>query len=242
MESIEQPILLFPEEPARFSELVKEGKVELPASAVVKDEPLKVTPEAAQAGGKLMTGTRASDNYTYRCVSGFSVISTSSTTTGIATAGHCEDLPEWDLKTLGGTDVGTMQGERDYADGLDVSWFRKTGDTYAATVVNTAGTYPIKSVAPQIPGVLKPVCVVRKDGSQACAYTHTEFYFSATDGPYISLDRDNLTEVGDSGAPWFYVDKAYGIHSGNVTWDGKSRDFYSPAANLPRMGIRVITQ
>lgn len=240
MKPIEQQMLVYPENPQRFAELVENGTIKIPSFAIVQSGPLKYQPEAEQLAGGLMTGLRTTNNYTYRCVGGFAV--TNGSTTGIATAGHCEDLPEWDLRTFRGRAVGTMRGERDHVDGLDVAWFRNDADTYPAVIGTSAGNYPIKAVAPQIPGQWKPVCVVRKDNTQACAYTHTHFYFASGSGPYVSLDRDELTVVGDSGGPWFYVDTAYGIHSGNVDWDGRTRDFYSPAANLPRMGISVITQ
>ena len=47
---------------------------------------------------------------------------------------------------------------------------------------------------------------------------------------------------GDSGGPWLYGGVAYGIHHGNNEYVGVIRDYFTPAANLPRMGISVVTQ
>lgn len=72
-----------------------------------------------------------------------------------------------------------------------------------------------------------------------CAYVNRVTYFANNDGPYPTLDRD-IADGGDSGGPWISGGTAFGIHSGDVIYDGLRYDFYTPTRSLPRMGINVV--
>lgn len=133
-------------------------------------------------------------------------------------------------------------------DGLDVSWFRNSSYTYLNRVrISPTSYYAITSVGPQVPATNTPVCAIKRDQTQACAYVFNSFYLMGpdgtySDGPYIQVDRD-LAIGGDSGGPWLYGGVAYGLHKGNNEYPvGTYKDSYTPAASLPRMGISVVTQ
>lgn len=102
-------------------------------------------------------------------------------------------------------------------------------------------------MGPQVPATNTPVCAIKRDQTQACAYVFNSFYLMGpdgtySDGPYIQVDRD-LAIGGDSGGPWLYGGVAYGLHKGNNEYPvGTYKDSYTPAASLPRMGISVVTQ
>lgn len=72
-----------------------------------------------------------------------------------------------------------------------------------------------------------------------CAYVNRVTYFANNDGPYPTLDRD-IADGSDSGGPWISGGTAFGIHSGDVIYDGLRYDFYTPTRSLPRMGINVV--
>jgi hypothetical protein len=86
------------------------------------------------------------------------------------------------------------------------------------------------------------VCLILKDDRQVCAYVWGAMWYGSdrSDGPYTVMDRDQAVG-GDSGGPWFYGNTAYGIHQGNCVEPASQAkyDQYTPAASLPRMGVRV---
>lgn len=163
---------------------------------------------------------------------------------GISTAGHCNE-------TVGRTQthrdlpIGSLMDTRVYQNGLDAAWFRNTANTYTNRVRWTATSYyTITSVA-LTSGLYTstPICVIKRDTSQQCAYFKRLAYYSGgSDGPYVQLDRD-LTVGGDSGAPWLYGGQADGIHSGDSPPDASGVVYseYTPADSLPRMSISVLT-
>lgn len=139
--------------------------------------------------------------------------------------------------------IGTRKGHQYRVNGLDVSWHNKAGDVYLNRVRTSSTTYyTISIVGPQAPAQNTPACLVLKDDRQVCAYVWGTMYYppSNSDGPYIVMDRDQAVK-GDSGGPWFYGNTAYGLHQGNYVdpVNGLPYDQYTPAASLPRMGIRV---
>jgi hypothetical protein len=72
-------------------------------------------------------------------------------------------------------------------------------------------------------------------------YRYDKVSGTYVDGPNAQLEGDVGVD-GDSGGPWLYGGVSYGIHHGNNEYVGVVRDCYTPAANLPRMGISVVTQ
>jgi len=163
---------------------------------------------------------------------------------GLATAGHC-DLQPGDLKTHRGLTIGTRMGFSNKQNGLDVSWHTKAGDTYLPRVRTSSTTYySITSLGEVLPVAGTPICVILKDDRQLCAYPQSQSaYWPNNDGPYTVLDR-SVADHGDSGGPWLYAGKAYGIHSGNMQWvlNGPKYDHYTPVKSLPKMSINVVLQ
>lgn len=241
-----QHMSLYPEQPAKLRALIAAGAVTVPDFVVVKDGPLRFTPEYDVYGAGSMDLRAPSGNIgTTHCTGGFAV--TNGTVRGIATAGHCQ-ADGYSVVNHWGQPVGQFMDARHYDHGLDIAWFRNSSYTYLNRVrISPTSYYSITSVGPQIPAQNTPVCLIKRDQTQACAYVLNSYYNQGadgtfSDGPYVEVDRD-IAIKGDSGGPWQYGGVAYGLHSGNNEFPvGTIRDAYVPAASLPQMGISVVTQ
>ncbi len=184
------------------------------------------------------------------CAGGFVVQgadSTGTTVRGLTTAAHCEE-GNWNVEKHRGLAIGSLMGYVLYDRGLDVAWYRNSTLNYLPRVrLTSTSYYTVTSVGPQVPGAGTTICLVKRDERQLCSrylnsfYRYDENTGTYVDGPNAQLEG-NVGVIGDSGGPWLYGGVAYGIHHGNNDYAGVSRDYYTPAANLPRMGISVVTQ
>lgn len=241
-----QRMSLYPEQPDKLRELIAAGTVTIPDFVDVKDGPLAFTPDFDVYGAGSMDLRSPSGSVgTTHCTGGFVV--SSGTARGIATAGHCQ-TDGFTVVNHWAQPIGQLMGAVTYQNGLDVSWWRNSTMTYLNRIrLNPTTYYSITSVGPQVPGANTPVCLIKRDQTQACAYVQGAYYRlgpdgTYSDGPIIQVDR-NLAIKGDSGGPWYYGGVAYGIHSGNNEYPiGTKVDAYTPAASLSRMGLSVVTQ
>lgn len=242
-----QRMALYPDEPDKLRALIAAGTVTIPDFVDVKDGPLRFIPEYDVYGAGSMDLKAPSGNIgTTHCTGGYAV--TNGSVRGIVTAGHCQ-TDGYSVVNHWGQPMGQlMGGPITKQNGLDAVWFRDSTYTYLNRVrISPTSYYAITSVGPQVPAGNTPVCLIKRDQTQACAYVLNSFYRMGpdgtySDGPYVQMDRD-VAIGGDSGGPWQYGGVAYGIHQGNNEYPiGTLRDEYTPAASLPRMGLNVATQ
>lgn len=239
----------FPAQPERLKALVAAGTIVIPDFVEVKDGPLIDRPEADVYGAGSMD-VRTPLGYLKNCTGGFVVQGKDSTGTivrGLATAAHCEE-GDWNVEKHRGLAIGSLLGYVLYDQGLDVAWYRNSTLNYLPRVrLNSTSYYTVTSVGPQVPAAGTTICLVKRDERQLCSRMLNHFYRwdektgTYSDGPNVQLEGNPGVD-GDSGGPWLYGGVAYGIHHGDNEYAGVIRDYYSPAANLPRMGISVVTQ
>lgn len=242
-----QRMSLYPDQPDKLRALIAAGAVTIPDFIDVKDGPLRTIPEYDVYGAGSIDLRAPSGNVgTTHCTGGFIV--SNGSVRGLATAGHCQ-ANGYSVVNHWGQPIGQVMGDPVVQqNGLDAMWVRNSTYTYLNRVrISPTSYYSITSVGPQIPASNTPVCLIKRDQTQACAYVFNAFYLMGPDGtysngPYVQVDRD-MAIGGDSGGPWLYGGVAYGLHKGNNEYPiGTFKDSYTPVASLPRMGISVVTQ
>ena len=137
-----------------------------------------------------------------------------------------------------------MKGTTDRA-GRDFTWYRNDSHTYNNAVKYGSSFYSITTVAPAQVSPSTSTCLIKQNGSQACAYVSEVATPPGGTHPAVILDRV-VSVSGDSGGPWLYGSIAHGIHQGKKCDDQamtiNCRSLYSPAANMPAvLGVSVIT-
>ena len=190
-------------------------------------------------GGRKISGNGS------QCTTAFSVVS-STGRTGVATAAHCTGMnrynavsPEADYSTY-------FQGEHKGSFG-DMEWHATPHLDVPEYYATPTTRWPVRSVANSI-SKGQWVCVYsRMQGIRRCSTV----YNVSVSVQYKDLPRmfqlvamsTNTVIPGDSGGPWSYYDKAFGIVSGYGWIDGAPRDFWSRVSFLsPALGVEVRTQ
>lgn len=244
----ENDLVVYPSDAAKLRSLISLGSLTVAPFVKIEDGPLIVRDQALIQGGGPTTGTRIVNGVTYTdlCTAGFTVTTGgtgSGGTRGISTAGHCTP-PHQAIDSHRGLPIGTRMDYR-FGYGLDAAWYNNSGNTYTNRVTYQNSYYTISSwSAPYpYPQVNTLICVIKRDGTQPCAYVYNNNVYINTesDGPYVWMDRV-VTQGGDSGGPWLYVSVAYGLHKAETcnqtgTFCGS---MYTPAASLKNMGINVL--
>jgi hypothetical protein len=181
------------------------------------------------------------------CQTGFSVRNYSGVR-GVVTAAHCEDS----LTTVsGGANVGGLQqatSAAQYTQGIDIQWHASTTNVYANQVqygtnlVSITGTAGVSVMQPNV----TEVCLVRwRTQTTSCGRIHNTSYYvqhpiHGRSGPFVGVTPVGsllLSEQGDSGGPWFFGNRAYGVHSGRF----ESVSFFTPADKLGTLSVVVQT-
>lgn len=180
-----------------------------------------------------------------QCTTAFSVV-TSAGITGIATAAHCEKMnrfdavpPESDYATYGQREHKGLYG--------DVEWHITSHWELPEYYKDRDARWPVRSVAGSV-----------TKGQVVCGYSRMRsvrkcdrVYSTSVSVQYTGLPRiynlvmmsGEMMTGGDSGGPWSNYDRAFGIHSGRMTVNGRKRDMWSRASYLPQaLGVRVRTQ
>lgn len=211
----------------KINALVSQGLLTLPPFVVVSDKVRFLGTQAAISGG----------GETSSCTAAFTV--SNGSTTGISTAGHCA------LQTLHrGASIGTRQAPFSSLPGSDFSWYRNNANTYLNRVLYGSSYYTITSVAALPIPTRTSICIIKRDGTQPCGLSADYYSPVGGGGPIVVMDR-YLTVSGDSGGPWLYGSKAYGLHGGPSCDDEAKtvncKSYFSPAASLPKIGVAVIT-
>jgi len=228
-----------------LASVVGDQPIELPrrlAEGVVVEvyeEPIAVD-EHSRGGARLL------DDGVFECTSGFAVRSTAGVS-GIATAGHCVGLNQYQQPEDGLVYSMTHQAQH-------VGWY---GDLEWKTTVHIepaefyATATQIRDVNVVTPAYSLPVntwsCVYGRSSDQrACDRIFSTFVTATTPAGTASslyaMDNDN-TIGGDSGGPWSFATIADGIHKGDITIDGGRRNVWSQVGLLPAaLGVEVDTK
>jgi hypothetical protein len=172
------------------------------------------------------------------CTTGFSVRSTSSTATGVTTAGHCGPSQAYSGHTL------THVAER-WQGSQDVQWHTiPLNDILRPWVFDgmAGGSTPYYRVVTGTLGrsgqpVGALVCGYGKISAYRCGRivwkNYAPSYIPSAQSTFIVLHNDNgadIAEHGDSGGPWFSGGTAYGIL---VTTRGTTRSTWQSTTSLP---------
>lgn len=197
----------------------------------IQDEPVSVQEDAF--GGML-----ALDDAVGLCTTGFSVEDENGIT-GVALAGHCTGINMF--RHIVWTHPTTLQGSHQGIYG-DLAW-HTTGQLESATYYsNTNMIRPVNSVMSQTSLVQgTTVCNYgRFDDNRECSdIKNTSMICGISPEEQLVRMYDDITIKGDSGGPWSFGTKAYGIHLGTCGGD----DVWTPVDLLEdAFGVTVRTQ
>jgi streptogrisin C len=220
-----------------------DGQLELPSD--LRDG-VEVTPSARPIATDEHTrgGAFLLDDGTFECTSGFTVAAPNGTT-GVATAGHCTGLNQYQQPEDGLTYAMAHQAQHVGLFG-DVEWKTTTHLEPAEFFARANEIRQVNSLSVSLP-VNTPSCVYgRSSNARACDQVFSTFVTVTTSAGTASflmaMDSDN-TIPGDSGGPWSFATEADGIHKGDTTISGGVRNVWSRAALLPlSLGVSVRTQ
>jgi streptogrisin C len=161
-------------------------------------------------------GMVAQSNQTWRCTGGFTITRSGTPSKGVATAGHCAGITHM-LDPRNGNRTAVTLGDEYAGAWGDVEWYwssvAENDDFFADTwdIRDVSSWEPASSISLNESicnfgwgGMVVHDCSAKvKDVSELCGIY----------GRMVVMDRI-VTEVGDSGGPWFFNNRAFGIHSG----------------------------
>jgi streptogrisin C len=192
-------------------------------------------PELAQPA--VLRGGEGDPGY---CSGGFTVRSTDATVLGISTAGHCGNTQLFQGMAL------PFVAEVFY-DAGDVQWHSACGYTDVSNEFNSGIGYRActgqRLRSQQAIGTY--VCKNGNATGRTCGYIQSRSYNPSYipgngEDSYIRVNGygATLSAPGDSGAPWFVENLAYGINSGSIS-DGDA--IYMAVDYLPWVGAAILT-
>jgi hypothetical protein len=245
-------VVLYTSDPEQVKRLVSENKLTLAPFVKVKQESFKVGRETSVYGGLSIRGpTRVNElgqTIADFCQTGFSVIDYSGVR-AVATADHCaKPLVLSSTKE----DMGTVVNSK-FGGPLDVRIYRNTSATSTGAPLHTYtnsvkfGPSTVQATSAVGRSLMQnaEICLGKIDGTTRCAFVYTtELSFDdngVARGPVVQM-REHISEPGDSGGPWMYGNKAYGIHSGWVqSATGQRFSFFSAIEYLSQLNVRLLT-
>lgn len=189
-------------------------------------------------------GARLLDDGVFECTSGFSVRGFNGAT-GVATAGHCNGLNQYQQPSDLLTYSMTHQAEH-YGFWGDAEWKTTTHIEPAEYYARSAEVREVNSVSNLLP-VNTPTCKYgRASNVRTCDDVYSNYVVAAFAGPthyfLMATDNNNVT-FGDSGGPWSFSTEADGITKGFMTLGGSTRDVWMRASLFPiAISVNVITQ
>lgn len=185
-----------------------------------------------------------------QCTTAFSVIHDSGTT-GITTAAHCSGMNTYDA----------VLPERDYSTSFQDQHIGRRGDTEWHTTPHRE--LPQYYARPNERRLVTSVAGSISKGQVVCGYSRMQgirkcdkIYKTSVSVKYSGLKRmyklvamrNNMMVPGDSGGPWSYGNRAFGIVSGSkimcdsLFWGCERRDLWSRASYLPSaLNVRILT-
>lgn len=194
---------------------------------------VQVAPSGTDLGGGQHTygGGEALDDGVRECTTGFSV-NLAGGGTGILTAAHCEGINQYrqeDGLTYSMPFVDEHIGNHGDLE-LHTSTHVEYDDFYSdfGVLRDVSG---IKEINTSNQGDF--VCVFGRFGGRDCSNIYRLFvcYFPAEGRPEacgLALMEDEITESGDSGGPWYNGNEAWGVHSGRMSFNFRTRSVFTP--------------
>lgn len=184
-----------------LDEATRRTGIQLPANAVVRVIPSLSRPQADIYGGLGLS----------TCTSGYGIIDLASFNRGVTTAGHCDTT-----QSYLGTNLPYQSSRR--GGSHDEQWHTAPGFQVRNLVRDSVGTRQITAVVPrssQAAGMF--VCKYGKTTGFGCTTIASTSYLPSSGcvpnafATFISM-KENITLGGDSGAPWYIQNEAYGQH------------------------------
>jgi streptogrisin C len=220
---------------------------ELPAELAARTR-ITLAPGPVVQPEDVIGGTWLEDSDAFECTGGFTVVDNATGETGLATAGHCNGLDEWDSPIAGVADVTLTFEDEDLGAYGDVQWHSSSDvepdDFYADSLNNIRDVSSVVSTAGFV--VNGTHCVYgRASNNRECDQVYSTWAITFVGGTLIDrlvmMDDDN-TVPGDSGGNWSYSNTAAGIHQGDVWLPFKQHNVFSKASLLPSaLGVSVRT-
>jgi len=199
-------------------------------------EEIHVVPVAGGAGD-----TNSGGLATTSCTTGFSVRN-SSGTSGLLTAGHCNNTQSYSLYGFPGTYAMTYRAEVRSAN-ADLQWHTISGTVYPRFYGNSTSTpTTLTASTPRSSQGGRAVCRRGKASGYDCGtVTSTSAQPTWTDAcpgttcasTWISVNIGTIG--GDSGGPWWSGGSAYGIQKGGSS----SSTIYMPVDYIGTLGVAV---
>jgi hypothetical protein len=246
-------VILYTSDTEQVKRLVSEDKLTLAPFVKVQQETFKVGRETSVYGGLSVRGPTRVDELgrtiADHCQTGFSVIDYSGVR-GVTTAEHC---PQPLVLTSTREDMGTIINSK-FGGPLDVRHYRNTSVTSAGARVHSYtnsvkfGSTTVQATSAVGRSLMQnaEICLGKIDGTTRCSIVYTtELSFDdngVARGPVVQM-REHISVAGDSGGPWMYGNKAYGIHSGWVqsAATGQMFSFFSAIEYLSQLNVRLLT-
>lgn len=219
------------------------GEVKLPRR-LADGVKVEVTEKPVAQDAHTRGGAELLDDGSFECTSGFTV-QNGSGTTGIATAGHCSGLNEYEQPSDGLVYSMTHVTEH-YGFWGDAEWKTTPHVEPAEYYASTTDLREVNSMSSWLP-VNTPTCKFgRTTLVRTCDDVYSNYVVAAFAGPvhyFLMATDDNNVDFGDSGGPWSFGTEADGITKGFMTLGGSTRDVWMRASLFPAaIGVSVRTQ
>lgn len=188
-------------------------------------------------------GARLFDDGVFECTSAFTV--TDGTRTGVATAGHCSGLNQYQQPSDGLLYDMQHQAEHRGFWG-DMEWKTTTHFEPAEYFAAPNDLRAVNTVSWWLP-VNTPSCGFgRASNVRTCDDVFSTFVIVTVNGftNWNLMAMDGLSKIpGDSGGPWSFGTEADGLVKGMATLSGAQRDVWTRASLMPfGIGVSVRTQ
>ena len=218
-------------EPRKLHDAVASMRVPIPPAVEITRVERLARTEALIGGSPLST-----------CTAGFGV-QTSQGELGVLTAGHCPDQQYFEGRLL-------PFRAQDLNGSEDVQW-NSACDVVQVTNQFDSGVDLRPCIATrhrnsQVPGQF--VCKNGKATGRTCGEIlsrsydpYEDSFYSYGTFVYVKSLGDNLSEEGDSGAPWFLEYDAYGIQVGAPHGGISRHAYYMPINFVSSLGVSVLT-
>lgn len=225
-------------DPAAVQLLQSTGALKLPAFVSLhRALSMDSTMEATVEGGRPLSGGR--------CTSGFTVYSTSAPSSRyLTTAGHCTTPLTYNGVTLPRVGVKYQAGTS-----YDYAWHSTPGfSTLTNVIYDGLGTsqrinyvWPYANMA-----VGDWICKWGSATGYTCGNIVSKTYNAFGHAGFVQVhdpDNFNLSDGGDSGAPWYYdaYDEAWGSHSDSADAVNPNDAIFMPISYISASGLAVLT-
>ncbi|MCF6473491.1 hypothetical protein FAF44_34655 [Nonomuraea sp. MG754425] len=149
----------------------------------------------------------------------------------VATAGHCGKPKSYRYYQNHSSDGGATSTKRmwwHYGKWGDLAYYTTGAYTGSPTFYSAWHTKRSVTSRSGRPSVGDYVCHFGKSSGRSCSYVHiSDLDYSGVEGRVVV--RDYVSEGGDSGGPWYYGNKAIGIHSGwKSSFTGRRYSTFTP--------------